>query len=421
MTRRRLAWTLGALSAIGPLSIDTALPAFPSIGRSLGATVPAVQLTLAAYLAGILAGQLVHGPLSDRLGRRPPLIGGLGLYSLASIAAALAPTLAVLWGARFAQGLGACAVVVVSRAVVRDRCGEQDAAALHSSRMLVSGVAPVVAPLLGGQLVGTFGWRAIFGVLAAAGLALAVLVARTLPESFAPERARRGGVSGALRGAAGAFRDRRFVRLSLVGGASEAALFAALSASPFLFIERLGMSPERYGLVGAANAAGVVAASLLNRRLVRALGVSRVLRIGTAAAAAAYAALAFAVHSGAGLAAVLVAMVAGVSTLGLVLPSATAAAMDLQGERAGSASAVLGILQSTCGVLASFAVSLLADGTALPMATVMLACGITAFALVRVDRASSGEEGVPSRGGISGAGNAPPDGETSMVTDAISH
>lgn len=383
MSPRRLTWILGALSAIGPLSIDTAAPAFPTIARDLGASVPAVQLTLAAYLSGIVAGQLVHGPLSDRLGRRPPLVAGLGLYTLASLAGALAPTLAVLWGARFAQGLGACAVVVVSRAVVRDTCGERDSAALYSSRMLVSGVAPVFAPLLGGHLVASFGWRVIFVVLAAAGLALGLLVLRGLPESLAPARARRGGVGDALRGAGAAFRDRRFVRLSLAGGASEAALFAGLSASPYVFIVRFGLPPERFGLVGAANALGMVGASLLNRRLVRVLGVPRALRAGAAAAVLSYAGLALAVHAGAGMVAVLVAMVAGVSTLGVVLPSATAAAMEARGERAGSASAALGILQSTIDVLASAAVSLLANGTAGPMALVMLACGALAFVLVR--------------------------------------
>ncbi len=385
MSRRRLTLILGALSALGPLSIDTALPAFPSIARSLGATIPAVQLTLAAYLAGIVAGQLVHGPLSDRLGRRPPLLAGLGLYALASLAAALAPTLAFLWGARFAQGLGACAVIVVSRAVVRDRCSERESAALYSSRMLVSGAAPVLAPVLGGQIVASFGWRAIFVFLAAAGLVLALLVARSLPESLA-ERARRGGMRDALRGATAAFRDRRFVRLSLVGGASEAALFAGLSASPYVFIERFGMSPERFGLIGAANAIGLVGATLLNRRLVRALGVSRALRAGTAAAVFSYAALALAALADAGAVAVLAPMVVGVSTLGIVLPGATAAAMDARGERAGSASAVLGILQSTSGVLASTAVSLLANGTAVPMALAMLACGAVAFVLVRAPR-----------------------------------
>lgn len=381
MSRRRLTWILGALSAIGPLSIDAAAPALPGIARSLGATLPAVQLTLSAYLAGIVAGQLVHGPLADRLGRRPPLLGGLALYTLASLAGATAPTLPVLWGARFAQGLGVCAVLVVSRAVVRDRCGEREAAELHSARMLVSGLAPIVAPLLGGHLAGALGWRAVFVLLAVAGLALGLLAASALPESLSAGRAG-AGLREVLRDATRAVRDRRFVRLALAGGASEAALFACLSGAPFAFMEGFGMTPERFGLVGAANAAGVLLGLLVNRRLVRAVGVARALRAGAGAAVIAYAALAAAVHLDAGAAVVVPVMVAGISTVGIVLPSATAAAMQLRGERAGSASAVLGLLQSGSGVVATGAVSLLADGSARPMALVMLAFGVLALLLL---------------------------------------
>ncbi|ACG74523.1 drug resistance transporter, Bcr/CflA subfamily [Anaeromyxobacter sp. K] len=401
MSRRRLTWILGALAAIGPLSIDTAAVAFPSIARSLGASIPAVQLTLAAYLGGIVAGQLIHGPLSDRLGRRPPLLGGLSLYTAASVAGALAPTLQVLWAARFAQGLGACAVIVVSRAVVRDHCAAREAASVYASRMLVSGVAPVVAPVLGGHLVVAFGWRAVFAVLAAAGLALALLVALALPESLAPAGAP-APARHPLRGAAAALRDGSFVRLSLVGGASEAGLFACISAAPFVFIERFGLSPERFGLVGAANALAVVGGALVNRRLVRRVGVARALRAGTTAATVAYAALAVAVHMGAGAALVAAFMIAGVATVGIVLPSATAGAMDLRGERAGSASAVLGLVQSGSGVLASGAVSLLADGTPRPMALVMLACSGVALALSRRGRPRGEADAVPGRDAVIG-------------------
>ncbi len=388
MSRRRLTWILGVLSALGPLSIDTAVPALPSIARDLGASAPAVQLTLAAYLTGMAAGQLLHGPLSDRLGRRPPLLGGLALYTLASLAGALAPTLQVLWAARFAQGFGACAIVAVSRAVVRDRCAGTDAAALHSARMLVTGAAPVLAPILGGLLVAALGWRAVFVALATAGLGLLLLVATSLPESLAPERAR-SGLRDTLRGAAAAFRDRQFVRMAVAGGASEAALFAYLSGASFVFIERFGLSPERFGLVGAATALGIVGASLAGRHLVRSVGVARALRAGAGAAVVSYAALVVAVQRGAGMGWVLGAMVAGVSSVGVVLPSATAAAMDGRGDGAGSASAVLGVLQSAIDLLAAGAVSLFADGTPLPMALVMLGFGGLALLLVAGGRSRS--------------------------------
>jgi DHA1 family bicyclomycin/chloramphenicol resistance-like MFS transporter len=252
--------------------------------------------------------------------------------------------------------------------------------------MLVSGAAPVLAPILGGLLVSTFGWRAVLVALAAAGLGLLLLVATSLPESLAPERAR-SGLRDTLRGAAAAFRDRQFVRMAVAGGASEAALFAYLSGASFVFIDRFGLSPERFGLVGAATALGIVGASLAGRHLVRSVGVARALRAGAGAGVVSYAALVAAVQLGAGTGWVLAALVAGVSSVGVVLPSATAAAMDARGDAAGSASAVLGVLQSTLDVLAAGAVSLLANGTPLPMALVMLSCGGIALLLVLGDRA----------------------------------
>ncbi len=383
MSSRRLTLVLGILATIGPLSMDMVLPSFPALARSLGVDVAAVQLTLAAYAAGVAAGQLLHGPLSDRFGRRPPLLAGLSLYTAAAVACAAAPSLGVLVAARFAQGLGACAAIVISRAVVRDRLCDREATALYSSRMLVMGAAPVLAPFAGGYLAAWTGWRGIFAALALVGVALLALVALGLPESLPPAQRRGGGPAAALRAWRTALADRRFVRLSLVGGASEAAMFACLAGAPFVFIECYGLAPERLGFVTGANALGIVAASAANRPLVRALGVERALRLGLAGAVLSYAVLAFLVRAEAGLAPVVIAMVAGISSVGVVLPNATASAMGASGARAGSASAALGLLQSTCDALAAWAVSALADGTARPMTTVMLACGALALALAR--------------------------------------
>lgn len=388
MSPRRLTLVLGTLATIGPLSMDLVLPGFPALARSLGVDVAAVQLTLAAYAAGIAAGQLFHGPLSDRLGRRPPLLAGLALYTAAAVACAAAPSLGILVAARFAQGLGACAAIVVARAVVRDRLRDHEATALYSSRMLVMGAAPVLAPFAGAYLAAWTGWRGIFAALALVGAGLLALVALALPESLPSGQRRSGGPGAALRGWKAALADRRFVRLSLVGGASEAAMFACLAGAPFVFIERYGLAPERLGLVTGANALGIVAASAVNRWLVRSVGVQPALRLGLAAAVLSYAALAVAVRADAGLAPVMVSMVAGISSVGVVLPNATAAAMGASGARAGSASAALGLLQSSCDALAAWAVSALADGTARPMTAVMLACG--AIALVLAGRSPDG-------------------------------
>jgi MFS transporter, DHA1 family, multidrug resistance protein len=399
MSRRRLTLILGTLSTIGPLSIDLVLPSFTIMASSLGVSVAAVQLTLAAYLAGVATGQLVHGPLSDRFGRRPPLLGGLALYVAAAASGAAAWSLPSLLAARFGQGLGACAVIVVSRAVVHDRCSDRDAATLYSWRVLVMGAAPVLAPFAGGHLAATAGWRTLFVVLAAVGLALLGLMALALPESRPPRVRTRGGLGDALRSTGAALRDRRFLRLSLAGGASEAAMFAGMAGAPFVFVELSGMSPERLGLVSGANALGVIAASQANRWLLARVGVREALRVGVVAGVLSYAVLVFAARADAGPFVLATAMVAGVSSSGIVLPNATAAAMGARGDRAGSASAVLGLLQSTVGALAAGAVTLYADGTARPMATVMLGCGATALALVWRERGAKAREGELDREG----------------------
>ena len=384
--RRRLQLTLilGALSALGPLSIDMYLPTFPAVARSLGTTVAGVQLTLATYLAGLAVGQLAYGPLSDRLGRRRPLLAGLGLYGLAAVACAAAPGLAALSAARFVQGLGGCAGMVIARAVVRDHFDVAESARVYSSLLLVMGAAPILAPLVGGQVLALAGWRAIFVVLAIAAAALIAVIGLALPESLPPEGRSREGAREVLRAFAGPLASGPFVRLSLVGGAIQAAMFAYISGSPFVFIELFGVRPSRFGLLFGANALGLIAASQLNRLLTRRFGVYPVMRIGVAVALLAYGALHLAVRTGAGLALVASALFVGVSVYGVVVPNATAAAMGRFGARAGSASAVLGVLQSTCAALAATAVSALADGTARPLASITLTCAAVAAALVAV-------------------------------------
>ncbi|HET9598075.1 MAG TPA: multidrug effflux MFS transporter [Anaeromyxobacteraceae bacterium] len=379
-SRLRLTLVLGALTSLGPLSIDMYLPSFPSVARSLGTSVAAVQLTLATYLAGLAAGQLAYGPLSDRFGRRPPLLAGLALYLAGALACAAAPSLAVLASARFVQALGGCAGIVVSRAVVRDRFDVAESSQVYSSLMLVMGAAPILAPLIGGQVLAHAGWRGIFLVLAAAAAALAAAVLLLLPESLPASARRRSGLGGTLRALGAAVSHGRFLRLSLAGGAVQAAMFAYIAGAPFVFIELFGIRPERFGLVFGANAAGLIASSQANRVVVARVGVVRGLRVGVALALLGCAALFAAVRAGAPLALVLPPLFVGISSVGFVLPNATAAAMGHFGAQAGSASAVLGVLQATAGALAAVAVSALADGTARPMTAVMLFCALAAAA-----------------------------------------
>jgi DHA1 family bicyclomycin/chloramphenicol resistance-like MFS transporter len=379
--RRRVTLLLGLLATMGPLSTDMYLPAFPAVARGLGVDVAAIQLTLATYLAGMALGQVIYGPLADRLGRRPPLLAGLALYSVASLACAAAPGPGTLAVARLAQALGGCAGMVVSRAVVRDLYEVGDAARVYSTLILIMGVAPVLAPLAGGQVLELAGWRAIFLVLAGAGTLVLALVAWRLPESLPPERRHRHGVAEIAATFRTTLSSGRFVRLSLVGGAVQGAMFAYIAASPLVFIEVHGVSPQRFGLYFGANAAGLVAASQANRWLSARFGVLPTLRAGVALAVLAYGTLAGAVAAGAGLPVIAPALFVGVSCYGLVVPNATAAAMGIFGAHAGSASSVLGVLQAGCGALSAVAVSALADGTARPLATVSLAGALLAAVL----------------------------------------
>ncbi|EYF04663.1 Bcr/CflA family multidrug efflux MFS transporter [Chondromyces apiculatus] len=385
-TELRLALILGALSAIGPLTIDMYLPSFPDLATALGVSIASVQLTLAAYLAGLAVGQIAYGPLADRFGRRAPLLAGLTLYVAASLACSMATTLPVLATARFIQALGGCAGIVISRTVVRDHFDERGSARLYSSLMLVMGIAPILAPLIGSQLLLVASWRAIFLVLALVGVAALLMIALALPESLPPEARRRRSLSDVFRTFGGLLRERRFVRLSIAGGTAQAAMFAYISGSPFVFIELFHISPQRYPLIFGANAFGLIAASQINRWLVGRHGVIRVFRVAIVIALAAYAALWLSIQFDVGLIGVIPSLFVGIASGGLILPNATAAAMAPYGAQAGSAAALLGTLQMACGATAAATVSALADGTARPMVTVMLGCAVLALLLAAPER-----------------------------------
>lgn len=378
----RLILVLGILTAIGPLSIDMYLPSFPEIARTLGTSVASVQLSLSSYLAGLATGQIAYGPLADRFGRRRPLLGGLALYLVGSALCAVAPSLEVLIAARFLQALGGCAGMVVSRAVVRDLFDPQASARLFSSLMLVMGAAPILAPLLGGQLLVFFGWRSVFVTLVLVAALMIALIFFGLPESLPVHRRTRQRPSQLFRAFGGLLRDGAFLRASFAGAGMQAAMFSYIAGSPFVFIQLFGVPEQYFGFLFGANALGLIAASQLNRFLVARFGMQRLLAVAIVVALAAYVVLFVGATAGAGLPVLAPAIFVGVSCVGIALPNATAVALAPHGAQAGVASALLGTLQTACGALASAATSALADGTARPMAGVMLGCALLAFLLI---------------------------------------
>ncbi|MDI1446339.1 Bcr/CflA family multidrug efflux MFS transporter [Polyangium sp. 6x1] len=380
-----LALILGALAALGPLTIDMYLPSLPAIERDLGTTASMTQLTLAAYFAGLGIGQLAYGPVTDRFGRKRPLYVGLMLYVLASAGCAFAPNVETLIALRFLQALGGAAGPVVMRAVVRDLYVGPAAARLLSTLILVMGAAPILAPLLGGLTLEIAGWRTIFAVLTVLGAACLALMATALPEtSTTRTRIELGALARNVRALLG---HRGFVAYTLTGAFSQAGMFAYISGSPFVLIELFHVSPQRYGWFFGANAFGFIAASQVNHRFLARFSPGQLLARGTVVLAVMGAVLiALAVTGAGGLPAVAVSLFGFMASLGFIGPNATALAMDDQGSRAGLASAVLGSIQFGIAACASSFVGLLNDGSMRPMAGVMAACGAASFLAGRIAR-----------------------------------
>jgi MFS transporter, DHA1 family, multidrug resistance protein len=381
----KLAMLLGSLTAFGPLSIDMYLPSFQAIARDLAASPAQVQLTLAVFFVALGIGQAFYGPISDRYGRRRPLCFGLGLYVLASAVCALARSIEALVVWRFAQAIGGCAGMVIARAVVRDRFDEREAARFFSLLMLVSGLAPILAPSVGGQILVFFSWRAIFWMLAGFGLVCFVAVAFLLPESLPPERRAQGGVGEALRVYARLLRDRAFMRYALSGALVLSGMFAYIFGSPFVFMQIYGVRPERFGWIFGSIALGLISASQLNRILLaRVAGAGILSRALVVTAAAGIVLLIMAWTGAGGLPGLLAPLFVYIASLGFVLPNVIATALASQGRSAGTAAALLGILQFGAGATVGMLLGALGAGTAVPMAALIAACGLSALIVHRL-------------------------------------
>jgi DHA1 family bicyclomycin/chloramphenicol resistance-like MFS transporter len=372
---------LGSLTAFGPLSIDMYLPGLPEMSRSLDATASEAQLTLTACLIGLAVGQLLAGPLSDRLGRRRPLLLGVAAYSAASVLCALSPSVEVFTGLRLVQGLAGAAGIVISRAAVRDMYAGVAAARFFSILMLVNGVAPILAPVIGGQLLKVTSWRGVFVALAVIGFALLVASAAAFHETLPPERRRSDGLRATLATFRALCRDRVFVGYALTCGLSFAAMFSYIAGSPFVLEDIYGISPQVFSAVFAANAVGIVATSQLNHRLLARFTplalLSAAVLVGGAAGVAL---LAVVLIGGLGVWAVLVPLFVVVSSVGAVMPNSTALALTDHPEAAGSASALLGMLQFVIGAGVAPLVGVAGKDTAVPMGLMIALLSVGAIA-----------------------------------------
>jgi MFS transporter, DHA1 family, multidrug resistance protein len=372
---------LGALTAVGPLSLDMYLPALPSLGGDLGVSESQAQLTITACLIGIAAGQLFAGPLSDGWGRRRPVVAGVVAYSLATFLCALAPNVDLLIAARFVQGLAGGVGVVIARAIVRDLYSGVAAAKYFSRLVLVFGVAPIVAPSIGSAVLRVADWRGVFVVLGAVGALIALAVVLRLPETLPPDRRQPGGLRRIAGNAKLLGRDRVFIGYALTQGLAFAGMFSYIGGSSFVLQAVFGASSTVYGVIFGLNALGLVATGQLNARLLDTFAPRRLLVatlfVGLAAGLALIAAA-----TGSHLSLFAVPLWVYIASIGLVLPNCTALALDRHPAMAGPASALIGASQSFIGALAAPVDGLVGGHRAVPMAAVIAVCAALALATV---------------------------------------
>lgn len=379
-TQRRLGliFIIGLLSAFGPLSIDMYLPGLPSIARDLGGENWQVQLTLTACLLGLAGGQIVAGPLSDALGRRRPLLIGLFSYAMASLLCGLAPSVLLLILLRFIQGVAGAAGIVIARAIVRDHYSGSEAAKFFAFTMAISGLAPILAPIVGGQLLNFTSWRGVFLVLMAIGAALLALAFLGLGESLPPERRQTGGISTTLSNFKLLLTNRHFVGYAISAGLAFAAMMAYIAGSPFILEDIYGVSPQLFSLVFAINAMGIIAASQVSGRLVGKISSRTLLALGLAGSVTGGLLLLLVTIANVGLIGILPAFFLVVASVGFIGPNATALAMATQPGVAGSASGLLGVLQFSIGAAITPLVGIGGNSTVLPLAIIMASLGVSA-------------------------------------------
>jgi DHA1 family bicyclomycin/chloramphenicol resistance-like MFS transporter len=380
---RALILVLAALTAVAPLATDMYVPGFPAMGRTLHASSSAVQLTMTAFLAGLVIGQLIIGPISDGIGRRRLLIGGTTGFAAFSVLCALAPNISVLTGARFLQGTAGAAGMVLTRAVITDRFHGGELPRYFAVLSQIMGIAPIAAPILGGAVLSVSSWRAVFIVLAVLGVLLLLGVLRNVPESLPPERRQHDGIASTFNAMGTLLKHRAFLGYALTLGFSAAALFSYIAGSSFVFEDLHGVSASRYSLIFASNAFGMLIAGAFFSRFAPRLRLNTLLTIGvTIAASGALAQVVLRLGLGETLAGTWITLFVTITGVGLVFPATMSIGQALARHASGAASAVLGGLQFLLGALASPLVGLFGTGSSLPMALIMLittACAMLAL------------------------------------------
>ena len=367
---------LGLLDAFGPLGIDMYLPAFPRIERDLKAQGGAMQLTLSLFLAGLAVGQLICGPISDRIGRRRPLLFGSAAFAVACVVCAYTRSIEALILARFIMGLAGATGMVIARAVVRDSFEEADSARIYSMLMLVIGIAPIISPSVGGWLMGFGGWGLIFWALAGFACLCGVAVAVDLPETHPAEFRTRDSVAELARRYGGMIVDRRFMGYAFPVSLALGMIFAYVASAPSLFMQFYQLSPNAFSLIFAGNAVGLIGAAQVNRWLTRRYDTHAILRAASLVNAGSCLLLPVLAWTGAGgFPAFLANIFLCLTTVGLILPNATAAAMAPFPHQAGAASALVGTLQFAVGAATGAIVGVFHDGTGLPMTLTIAGCG----------------------------------------------
>jgi DHA1 family bicyclomycin/chloramphenicol resistance-like MFS transporter len=384
--RLRLFLILGALSALGPASMDIYLPGLPTLTREFGTTESAAQLTVSLYLVGLGVGQLVAGPLSDVHGRRAPLVAALAVYIVATVLCGVAPGIVMLVLSRLLQGMAAAAGVVIARAMVRDLHSGAAAARYLSRLVLIYGLAPMLAPLVGSQILRFTSWRGVFVALAIAGAALLAVTIFALPETLPRERRRPSSIRATALSLGGLLQHRRFVGYALALGFGTAGVAAYVSGSPFVVQDHFGKSPQVFGLLFALNATAMVAGSQLNALLLGRLEPRRLLTGATAVMIAAAVTLAVVSLADAGLFAFAASLVLFMATWGFIPANAIALAASDHPDVAGSASALLGLAQYGIAAVAAPLVGV-GGSSPVPMALVILVlavlCAVSVIGLAR--------------------------------------